>query len=256
MKSPAELLLGQQEFKLPPRVFGCVCFVKDYRPLVGKLDPQAVKCIFVGYSSTQKGYKCWEPVGRKLFVSMDVTFQEFEPYYVKKGDLDQFLEEFSSVNESDSREGENDCEHSSGDNNAQGEIVGTISSPQVDGVMRTVDASNDDERGNVEDGDVMVDNERSDVVDDEVVVVGTIPCSTNTSGEIGDKKEKKREVKSNQLYIREGELRLRERKLSYHNCNMLTLQSQFSPQMPLHQPLQAHQPRQKPMVMYLPPLTM
>jgi hypothetical protein len=48
MKSPAELLLGQQEFKLPPRVFGCVCFVKDYHPLVGKLDPQAVKCIFVG----------------------------------------------------------------------------------------------------------------------------------------------------------------------------------------------------------------
>jgi hypothetical protein len=30
MKSPAELLLGQQEFKLPPRVFDCVCFVRDH----------------------------------------------------------------------------------------------------------------------------------------------------------------------------------------------------------------------------------
>jgi streptogramin lyase len=42
MKSPAELLLGSREFKVPPRVFGCVCFVRDHRPSVGKLDPQAV----------------------------------------------------------------------------------------------------------------------------------------------------------------------------------------------------------------------
>jgi hypothetical protein len=58
MKSPTELLLGRREFKVPPKVFGCVCFVRDHRPSVEKLDPHAVKCIFVGYSSTQKGYKC------------------------------------------------------------------------------------------------------------------------------------------------------------------------------------------------------
>jgi len=38
---------------------------------------------------------------------MDVTFREFEPYYTKPWDLDP-LEEFSSVTESDSREGENE----------------------------------------------------------------------------------------------------------------------------------------------------
>ena len=156
MKSPAEMLLGQREFKLPLRMFGCVCFVKDHRPSMGKLDPQAVKCIFVGYSSTQKGYKCWDPVGRKLFVSMDVTFREFEPCYTKKGDLEYFLEEFSSVNASDSREGENNCEHNSGDSNTQGEIVS-----HIDDASRTMDPANE--------------NERNDVDDSEVVVVGTIP---------------------------------------------------------------------------------
>jgi len=65
MKSPDELMLGRREFKVPPKVFGCVCFVRDHRPSVGKLDPQAVKCIFVGYSSTQKGYKCWDPIGKR-----------------------------------------------------------------------------------------------------------------------------------------------------------------------------------------------
>jgi hypothetical protein len=40
-----------------------------------------VKCVFVGYSATQKGYVCWSPIERRLFVSMDVTFRELEPYY-------------------------------------------------------------------------------------------------------------------------------------------------------------------------------
>jgi hypothetical protein len=53
---------------------------------------------------------CWKEI-----VCMDVTFREFVPYYTNKDDLDQFLEEFSSVTESDSREGENNYGHSSGD---------------------------------------------------------------------------------------------------------------------------------------------
>jgi hypothetical protein len=32
--------------------------MRDHKITVGKLDPRAVKCIFVGYSSHQKGYKC------------------------------------------------------------------------------------------------------------------------------------------------------------------------------------------------------
>jgi streptogramin lyase len=47
MKSPAELLLGRCDFKVPPKAFGCVCFVKDHQPTVGKLDPQVMQCIFV-----------------------------------------------------------------------------------------------------------------------------------------------------------------------------------------------------------------
>ena len=74
-----------------------MCFVRDHRPLVGKLDPQAVRCIFVGYSSTQKGYKCWDSVGKKLFVSIDVTFRESKPYYTKPCDVDPFLEENSPL---------------------------------------------------------------------------------------------------------------------------------------------------------------
>ena len=60
-KTPIECLTGETTYVVPPKVSGCVCFVRDYRPSVGKMDPRAVKCVFVGYSGKQKGYKCWCP---------------------------------------------------------------------------------------------------------------------------------------------------------------------------------------------------
>ena len=84
-KTPVECLSGSNYFIVPPKIFGCTCFVHDYRNAVSKLDPRAVKCIFVGYSPTQKGYRCWSPTERKFFVSMDVTFHEKLPYYPSTG---------------------------------------------------------------------------------------------------------------------------------------------------------------------------
>jgi hypothetical protein len=84
VKSLCEMLKEDNGGILPLKVFGFVCFVKDNRPSIGKLDPRAVKCVFVGYSATQKEYVCWSPVEKRLFVSMDVHFREFEPYYTQE----------------------------------------------------------------------------------------------------------------------------------------------------------------------------
>ena len=46
-------------FPLTPRVFGCVAFVHVLDPGQDKLSPQAHKCIFLGYSLTQKGNYCY-----------------------------------------------------------------------------------------------------------------------------------------------------------------------------------------------------
>lgn len=48
-----------------PKVFGCVCFVHIHGPTRSKLDPKSLKCVFVGYSPTQKGYKYYHPPSRK-----------------------------------------------------------------------------------------------------------------------------------------------------------------------------------------------
>jgi hypothetical protein len=46
-----------------------------------KLDPKAEKCIFIGYSLKQKGYRCFKPSTRKLQVSRDVVFDEMVSWY-------------------------------------------------------------------------------------------------------------------------------------------------------------------------------
>ncbi len=46
-----------------------------------KLDSKAEKCIFIGYSLEQKGYRCFNPSIRKLQVSKDVVFDEMVNWY-------------------------------------------------------------------------------------------------------------------------------------------------------------------------------
>lgn len=62
-------------------MFRCVCFVHIHQPQRDKHDPRALRCVFIGYSTT-KGYRCYHPPSRWVFCTMDVTFPEEEPYYV------------------------------------------------------------------------------------------------------------------------------------------------------------------------------
>ena len=64
---------------LSPKVFGCTVFVHIPSKGRSKLDPRATKCIFLGYSPTQKGYKCYHPSSRKKFATMDVNFFKDNP---------------------------------------------------------------------------------------------------------------------------------------------------------------------------------
>lgn len=81
-RSPISFILPNKPlFSLPPKVFGCLCFVHNCSPGSTKLEPRSVRCIFLGYSPTQKGYKCYDPKTGKKFCLKDVTFMESESYY-------------------------------------------------------------------------------------------------------------------------------------------------------------------------------
>ena len=68
-------------YKLPPKVIGCVAYVHIHTHERSTLDPRALKFVFLGYSTAQKGYECYDPKIRKFYVSMDVTFLEYESFF-------------------------------------------------------------------------------------------------------------------------------------------------------------------------------
>ena len=47
-----------------------------------KLETKAKKCILVGYSDEQKGYKCYNPRTKQARVSCDVVFDESTSWYL------------------------------------------------------------------------------------------------------------------------------------------------------------------------------
>ncbi|RVX06403.1 Retrovirus-related Pol polyprotein from transposon RE1 [Vitis vinifera] len=57
---PHSLLFPDQPlYFLPPRVFGCTCFVHILTLGQDKLSSKAMKYLFLGYSRLQKGYRCY-----------------------------------------------------------------------------------------------------------------------------------------------------------------------------------------------------
>ena len=66
---------------LPPKIFGYVCYVHILGPGSDKLDPRSIKFVFLGYSRTQKGYRCYSPTLRRRFISADITFDESQSYF-------------------------------------------------------------------------------------------------------------------------------------------------------------------------------
>ncbi|KAJ9566937.1 hypothetical protein OSB04_002903 [Centaurea solstitialis] len=66
-------------FQKPPsythlRVFGCLCYPHIRTP--HKLAPRTTPCIFLGYPSQHRGYRCLDLSSRKILISRHVVFDE------------------------------------------------------------------------------------------------------------------------------------------------------------------------------------
>ena len=78
------LFPNQPLFCLPPHVFGCVCFFHILTPRQDKLLAKATKCIFLGYSRLQRGYRCYSTNTNRYFIFADVTFFEGSSFFSSK----------------------------------------------------------------------------------------------------------------------------------------------------------------------------
>jgi hypothetical protein len=58
------------------RVFGCVCYVHVDSSMRHKFQDKALQCRFVGYADDYKGYRCYDPVSKRIKISRNVVFDE------------------------------------------------------------------------------------------------------------------------------------------------------------------------------------
>ncbi len=79
--TPEEKFTGKKPDVSHLRVFGCITYVHVPDEKRSKLDRKAKKCIFIGYSSKQKGCGCFNPSTRKLQMSKNVVFDEMVNWY-------------------------------------------------------------------------------------------------------------------------------------------------------------------------------
>ncbi|KAL0366821.1 UNVERIFIED_CONTAM: Retrovirus-related Pol polyprotein from transposon RE1 [Sesamum radiatum] len=75
-KSPFEMLYQKEPTISILRVFGCLCYATNVSPHKHKFDSRATKCIFLGYSQTQKAYKVYDIAAKVILTSRDVVFHE------------------------------------------------------------------------------------------------------------------------------------------------------------------------------------
>ena len=83
-QSPFEVLNKSRPVLDHMRTFGCVCYVLVLGEMRNKLEAKSTKAMLIGYSASQKGYKCFDPTARRVLVSRDVKFMEDKGYYEEK----------------------------------------------------------------------------------------------------------------------------------------------------------------------------
>ena len=95
--TPHEAWFGTKPSYKHLRTFGCLAYAhltrqaREAYHMLGKLQPEAIRCIFVGYSSVARaGYRLWDPVGQKLITTLHASFEEHQPGFTTSHSMTPF----------------------------------------------------------------------------------------------------------------------------------------------------------------------
>ena len=105
--SPFEKLYGYAHDYSSLKIFGCTCFFFHPQVECNKLSTHSIICVFLGYGESQKGYRCFDSISHKLYISRNVYFLKHilffsilvESHNVSKSELvhvDPFLDDINS----------------------------------------------------------------------------------------------------------------------------------------------------------------
>jgi len=61
-------------------IFGCYCYILNNKEQLGKFDTKSDKVIFLGYSTTSKGYRVYNLKTQTVEISMNFIFDEYDEH--------------------------------------------------------------------------------------------------------------------------------------------------------------------------------
>jgi hypothetical protein len=73
---PHVALFGSAPSYMHLCVFGCMCYPKTTTTTPHKLSSRSTRCVFLGYSTDHKGYRCLDLSTNRLIISRHVIFDE------------------------------------------------------------------------------------------------------------------------------------------------------------------------------------
>lgn len=74
--TPTFALYGRHPTYDHLRVFGCACYPNMSTTMPHKLYLRSTRCVFLGYPSDYRGYRCLDPLTGKVHISRHVDFNE------------------------------------------------------------------------------------------------------------------------------------------------------------------------------------
>ena len=74
--SPFEVFYGKVPFYYMLCNFGCLCFPYLHNYANNKLSPKSIPCVFVGYSTLHKRFRCLDHHTQCMYISRHVVFDE------------------------------------------------------------------------------------------------------------------------------------------------------------------------------------
>lgn len=121
-QTPYERLFGKPADYSTLRVFGCLAVAYNPNLKHDKFEPRGVPCLFIGYPSSQKGYKLLNMLTKQKFVTRHVKFFEhIMPYHQDRGEFLHQIPHNHAPNETLYTDGVNGEEHVQMEGEAQQE---------------------------------------------------------------------------------------------------------------------------------------
>ena len=81
--SPTQILYQKHPSFSSLRIFGCLCYPLFPSTKIHKLQPRSTPCVFLGYPSNHRGYKCYDLSSQKIIISRHVHFDETQFPFAK-----------------------------------------------------------------------------------------------------------------------------------------------------------------------------